>query len=337
MYYNFSCFPKIPIALFCLIFMQCINDADTADNSLLEASITSINESESLLISTPYGSSEVVHPDIIFLQEQKFGYHFFMAITPYPLSDDLSENPCLYASNDGTNFTEPIEGINPIVPAPSYGHNDDPDIFYDNDSGVFVLHYLETMYPDSQNLVRLTSSDGIIWQKETAINYIFDNGDEFILSPSLIKNSGFFRMFYINADGNQFRYLDSPDGKTWDKYALKEIHTGLPDSLHPWHADVFSDGDRYYIVWNGFSDNKECHDLFIAVSSDLNIWHFSDVPIMSHGHGSNIKKYYRSSGIVFKNTLALWYSYKTDGETWGVGVKKFSIDSLLTAVGLSRY
>ena len=68
------------------------------------------------------------------------GHHFYLALTPYPYSNDLLENPSLLVSDDGYQFHEERPGTNPLVPRPPVGHNDlDPSHHAETGQAVAVL------------------------------------------------------------------------------------------------------------------------------------------------------------------------------------------------------
>jgi hypothetical protein len=338
-----------------LFFTACSDSADhiltgqnksrenliSAAPKALEKIIDAMPEDAILTIPTYDGGNQVVHPDIAFFPKKDFGYQFLMVITPYPYSKDAFENPCLYAGNDGVTFVEPFDDINPLVNAPAYGFNDDPDIYYDSITGELKIYYLETMVPDSQNLICLSSDDSRNWQKNTAIHYDLSNGDDFVLSPAIIRVNDNYRIYYVSKARNRIRYMESRDGINWNKDEWTEVETGLPDTLRPWHLNVFGDNNSYFIIWNGYAGHRENlhipykNHIFLAKSKDLETWKFSDVPILKSSQDfHNSRKLYRSHALACGNTLAVWYSFSTTDGRWRLGFKKFALDSLLSGIGL---
>ena len=119
------------------------------------------NKKYKLSIPTYEKSGQIVHPDIQIREDPP---KYVLAFTPYPNTNDKFENPSIVISDDGLHFHEEKEGLNPLVPAPTKDHNDDPDLTFHN--RVYQMLYLETVRPDYQNLMLLTSKDRINWNKE---------------------------------------------------------------------------------------------------------------------------------------------------------------------------
>lgn len=160
----------------------------------------------------------VIHPDMVYFPEGKFGYKYWLFYTTN--MPEVRESPCLVRSNDGINFTS--EGINnPLsttrdidTPLWAASHIADPDVIYDND--MFYLFYTGV----SNNLINtstmtkeqgawkslsdtwrsfdskkaytclMTSVDGIEWKK--ADKPILAYGWE----PSLVKVNDEYMMWF---------------------------------------------------------------------------------------------------------------------------------------------
>jgi hypothetical protein len=48
-------------------------------------------------------TGQVVHPDVLYFANGWKGYKYWMIITGYYKSQDITENPYLFCSNDGIN------------------------------------------------------------------------------------------------------------------------------------------------------------------------------------------------------------------------------------------
>jgi hypothetical protein len=107
------------------------------------------NARQPLQIPTYDGSGQVVHPSVIdFLNEYGMdawaGYRYWMALTPYPQSQDRYENPSLYASHDGFTWVVPQDISNPLDQAPGgweKGFLNDPEMIYNPDTDQLWLYY----------------------------------------------------------------------------------------------------------------------------------------------------------------------------------------------------
>jgi|GEM_PF-592349 len=283
-----------------------------------------------LRIATYDGSNQAVHPDIVFFDQGFHGHKYYLTFTPYPFSVDRFENPSILASDDGFNFKEERSGLNPLAPQPAAGHNDDPDLFFDELSKQFWIYYLETLRPEKQNLVRLTSYDGIEWNKEKILEYDLVLGDNFILSPALVKYQEKYFLFAANNDGKGIKigHYESQDGKSWDKNRFIKANIIWPEHFRPWHVDVFSGGGWYYLLVNGnFYPLQDEQDLLVARSRDLENWELRARPLIYHG-AFNSRLIYRSTGLADEENLAVWFSYQNYHGRWGIGFKKFKLETL---------
>lgn len=283
-----------------------------------------------LNIPTYDESSQAVHPDILYFKDSFKGHYFYMVMTPYPYSDDDYENPSILVSENGCVFYEEKDSLNPLVEIPAYGYNNDPDIFFNNGTNEFYIHYLETMRPDSQNLILLKSSDGIEWYKSTAVRYDFNSGDDFIISPTMVMKDNTYYLFYVNKFlvGRPIQYYTSPSGIVWDKNFINDISIHFPEGFTPWHLDVFAGNQQYYMLCNGYFDDFNNQNLYMATSSDLINWHVGDEPILKNSPSFyNSRRIYRSTGVVDGNLLVVWFSFLTFDNEWKIGVKKYYLRS----------
>ena len=301
----------------------------SCDNNDVISSLNSIPQQKILHIPTYEGFNCSVHPDIVYFNEGYKGHYFYMSFTPFPFGEDKFENPSILVSDNGVDFYEEVHGINPIVSAPPYGHNDDPDLLYNYSNQTFHLYYLETMIPDSQNVVILTSENGILWQRTAVIHYDLKNPDPFILSPAGIQIESEFLLFFVNSSiANQpIQYLRSEDGIAWNPDEVYTIEYVLPQGFAPWHIDIFSDGNFYYLL---VSANYPHTDLYIAVSSNLEQWTFRQEPILDHKNTflGPCDRIYRSSGVAVDDLLIVWFSFMRLDGSWGIGIKKFNLSAL---------
>lgn len=296
--------------------------------------IDGLPDEQLLDVGTYEGSGQCVHPDVIYFPTAYQGNRFYMAFTPYPFSNDKFENPCLVKSNNGVDFTELWNGLNPLAKAPSYDHNDDPDLHFNPKTGKFYLYYLETMRPDSQNLICLESADWSSFTKHTAIHFEIATNDPFILSPAYLalNDDAGYRLYFVTVgDTLHIRTIYSNDGENWSKAAIEEVYTDLPPSIRPWHVDVFKAPVGYAMLCAGLTTPGSLlyQKLMLGTSLDGMHWHFLEKPLMTSDpefHGC--RSIYRSSGLWIDNKLAVWYSMMDTNNNWHIGIKKFNTDTL---------
>ncbi len=321
-------FPKI-IVLISLVGLSDCNFNLPTNHSNGNFDLQTLPQEMLLYIPTYDGSNQATHPDVLFFPEGRNGIYFYLVMTPYPWSNNRYENPSLLFSRNGVNFYEPVTGLNPLVPQPTYDHNNDPDLIFNPLTEAFNIFYLETMRPDSQNTVLLTSPDGIKWRKKTAVHYDLKAGDPFILSPAVIFVDSCFYMFYVKAQSTtqtEINYITSPDGEKWEKDSVNRVSTNFSAQFAPWHLDVFRDENYFYMLCCG--PYKDLN-LYLGQSTDLQNWKFLEEPIIRRSKNFyDSERIYRSSGIVQDNLLVVYFSLRTNLGQWRIGLKKFSLMEL---------
>jgi hypothetical protein len=108
-----TCSGKVVFVLPSLLILSCFLISLLSCTNL-EKILKKIPDNTHVYIPTYDGSNQVVHPDVLFINDT-----FRLAITPYPLGNNQYENPSVYESSDGFHFTELKSGINPLVTSPT--------------------------------------------------------------------------------------------------------------------------------------------------------------------------------------------------------------------------
>ena len=282
------------------------------------------NKRVKLYIPTYDNRNQIVHPDIL-LQAQTPTY--ILAFTPYPDTNDKFENPSIAVSDDGIHFHEEKKGLNPLVPAPEKDHNDDPDLTFHN--GLYQMIYLETVRPDYQNLMLLTSSDRLNWKKEILHHEVLNGKkDGFMLSPAVIYNNEKCFLFGVKKDftyGNSLFAINGTDIKNLDFSTQINLNlNGISKAYQPWHVDVFKDDKNGYVMLlcmvSPYSSNKREYALFAATSKNLIDWNFQKEPFITNC--------YRSSGFVRDGVLYTYFSSNVYADVWKTGLYKIRAAAL---------
>jgi len=297
-------------------------------------------------VATYDGSGQAVHPDVVRVDAVPGG-PFWLALTPYPQSDEKLENPCVYRSRDGLAWAEPAPGVNPVVPRPLFDHNSDPDLTWRD--GEFRLLYLETQRreyrPDSASfhLLRwVRSADGVGWSEpETALRWDLDR-DPLYLSPTLVQAPGGDRVYLVDGPGRRIVWFPWPV-PAGDPAGRPEpggtLETGL-SGVRPWHLDVFpAPGGWVALLCARGPDatNNADVDLWLGASPDLERWAFRPEPLLTAGPALlDTEAVYRSTGLVAQGRLCVWFSARTVPGRWIIGATSFPDDAvreLLAAAG----
>ncbi|MCS7103911.1 MAG: hypothetical protein NZ992_08560, partial [Candidatus Korarchaeum sp.] len=173
-----------------------------------------IAPSRFMLITPTYdGSGYAVHPDVLYFEHRwpnNRGYRYWMTFTPYPNCSFSYENPSILVSNDAKNWFEPRGLENPIVAPPSEGHYSDPDIF---SFGGKLWVFFRWSRGLEERIYAKSSSNGISWNREAII---INTTSESLLSPSVVVEEGFLKMWYIDIRPSpnllKLRTSNSPEG-----------------------------------------------------------------------------------------------------------------------------
>ena len=262
-----------------------------------------------LVIPTYDGSNQATHPDILLERGPDGAPHLTMAMTPYPYSNDRLENPSLLTGSDGMTFAPPPGVLAPLVPAPAYDHNDDPDLRRDPRTGDYEILYLETLRPKVQTLVALRSPDKVTWTRRDAIVYDLAHGAQFMVSPTAIEEGGKTYLFYVDATAHTLWGMVSADGTTWDAKTAAPIKIAL-GAVQAWHVDVIRGDGAYGLLISGFDTGGFKHqNLYLATSPDLETWTLRPEPLLGYRDPAlGVESLYRSTGVVEHGSLVVWYS-----------------------------
>jgi hypothetical protein len=264
-----------------------------------------------LVIPTYDGSNQATHPDVLLERDAQGAPHLTMAMTPYPFSDRRLENPSLVVSDDGMTFTAPPGVAAPLVPAPAYDHNNDPDLRRDPRTGAYELLYLETLRPHRQTLVALRSTDRRTWTRRDAAVYDLDAGAPFMVSPAAIEDAGVTYLFYVDTSNHAIYAMVSADGATWDPATAAPIHLAL-GAVQAWHVDVIRGDAGFGLLISGYVDQFEHQDLYLATSPDLVTWTLRPEPLLAwRDPALGVTSLYRSTGVVEHGSLVVWYAMQT--------------------------
>jgi hypothetical protein len=281
-----------------------------------------------LTFETYDGSGQVVHPDVFWVSDS-----LLLALTPYPLFMADYENPSLFFTKNGKNYSIPRGIHNPLIEKPKTGYNCDPDIFIDG-NGKLNLFYLEVLNDSIQSLKKIVFENDFTYKNSNIFTYNPKNGDDFVLSPASIYSKDKFELFYIKLSDKQkntIKYSSFKDLESISNRGFKTLPLNLPNDFTPWHLDVVKHQDYYYLLINGYygkqaewnSNQKENYTLYITKSKDLKNWtnignvlHRKNVPI------ENLKYLYRSSALITEKNFGIWYSFVENDNVWKIGFKK---------------
>lgn len=274
--------------------------------------------------TTYEGSGEVVHPDVVTFAEPWNGHRYWNAITPYPKSATQFENPSLFASEDGDNWTIPTGVTNPLQKT-ARGYLSDPDMVYEPVSNQLWLYYREVeerklpngkMAHLADHVWMTASSDGTHWG--TPKRVVTDPG-KFVVSPSIVRTSdGAWRMYQVDtgkdgcsAKGSTVKLRRSTDGITWSNPS----NAGLVQAgFVPWHIDVqyIPSRGEYWALTAAYVAARGCTttSLFLATSPDGTKWTTYPTPVLAPGDMPEFSSAVYRSTFAYESSdnVTIWFS-----------------------------
>src|SRR5699024_474863 len=138
-----------------------------------------------LSFETPCGTGLMTHPSVVDSIDGFGGFRYWMTGTPYDGVDDSIENPCVYASVDGTTWQIPPGASNPVAPRPPRpAYNSDAHLILDDD----VLHLWYRRTDDGfDTILHSHSIDGRTWAEFTSAARVPQNRER-MLSPTILRS-----------------------------------------------------------------------------------------------------------------------------------------------------
>lgn len=295
---------------------------------------------EILLSSTGW-----THPSVLHLNVPWNGYSYWMAITPYPNTDNQFENPHIFCSNDGVNWKEPAGITNPIEPCPDSAYNSDVNLMLDNNMLYCYFRMNGTL--SGRAMYVLKSNDGVHWSpKELVCTWPVEGID--VIAPSVIKDGNLFRCYGVSTG-------EAVQGNYYSNYAVRQMVSDNPvtgfrpvkDTEYkivgingrpwgmfqdPWHLEVQKLNDLWLILitttnHGGYGSGGR---LFLGYSKDGINFTFGSKPL------ANITGTYKSSfyptfdPVTKKIHIVLWRAMMVNG--WQVYHDEFDIRTGLLLV-----
>jgi hypothetical protein len=284
-----------------------------------------------LALSTYDGSGQTVHPDYAAPPRPWPTVKHYLAITPYPASNNKKENPTLYTGSDGVAWKNASGAPNPLV-FPAVGYLSDPDIVYARARNELYVYYRQSSDLDLIYLIR--SVDGRQWSKPAQVAAGPANT---ILSPAVVRRaSGDWLMWTVNPDsgcrgpGASVELRRSADGITWSK--AEPVAMGTPRGLSAWHIDVqwiHSRREFWALVPVKTAGGCATRQLYVATSPDGVTWRTLPSPLLTAGA---IREF---SDVVYRSTFSydvasddvtFWFSgarmEKSGAFTWSSAVQR---------------
>ena len=260
------------------------------------------------------------HPSVIYFPQKWNGKKYWMAFTPYfgtinTLSDYVQyENPHVMCSDDGINWTEPVDHFGNVIQNPlaqpvnaewaaansSFGYYSDTHIEM-GDDGYMYLYYRGNYMPyptltDTNKVVFILmrrSRDGVNWSEPVLIKSTTD--------ADVDNRSGMVSPAIVNVNG------------TWNYYDVAYSTT-----THPYAADNAQEGKFTFRMSGNSPDNFELRDAGKIVRFDSRPWGTAWEPwhidVKKFG---NLYLMVINAGLKnLSNGEGLFLAYSGDGWNW---------------------
>jgi hypothetical protein len=293
-----------------------------------------------LLISTPDGSGQPVHPDVVDTVTGFAGHRYWMACTPYPYGDDRLENPIIRVSPDGLRW-QPVAGApDPLVPTPAAPdeHWSDTDLVI-HDGMLHVIFRGCRRGDPHTTLWVMRSADGVDWTTPER----FWEGDRAV-SPALVRDTDGWSMWHVEADSTwvgQEARLVRHRGADLQHLSDRTV-CGLAIPGHVlWHLDVIATDEGFEALAAAYpqrSNAARCR-LFHAVSTDGVTFTLTQVdPVLRPRLGRwDSKVIYRSTFVKDADGgYRVWFAAGAWSRVWGIGYAAGPIAGLRRGGGATR-
>lgn len=284
-----------------------------------------LSDATLLAIATYDSSGQTVHPDVVRAHGNATG--FWLAITPYPNSSTVHENPSIYRSTDAVTWTTPVGATNPLVKGMAPSYLSDPDLVVDNDNRLWMYYRSVTR---TQNMVKLMrSTDGVHWDTSATVIEVPNHQ---LVSPSVVRSApnAAWQMWSVNpgergcsAPTTTIERRTSSDGIRWNAPSPVEL---VQPGQSIWHIDVqwIAARAEYWALYNTYASGTSCATtaLYLARSPDGVHWTTYPSPIARAGIiGAFRSLVYRSTFMTNPRAtqVTLWISgaeFANNAYTW---------------------
>lgn len=270
-----------------------------------------------LEINSPYRDDDgVVHPHILEFYNGFRGYRYIVAITPYYLTNEAEENPCIYGSNDLINF-DLLDGFDQpldVRPTPAYssGHNSDNVLAYDPRTGELICIWRQTLRNPNNDGVRVDA----LWMRKTKDGYSWTDRERIFKATDheLAKGAGSPAVVYDVASGYWYMYvttlsLTTDAMRLFKAKNLKEDAWEYAGTLvlpfKPWHQDIKIVGNKVCMLVYCYPPDNAIH--FGIADDFINFEWTQNLLLENNGYKSSFVPEFNE-----QNQMALKILYSTD-------------------------
>jgi hypothetical protein len=252
------------------------------------------NNATYLNITTYEGSGEVVHPSVIYTDMAWNGYHYLMAMTPYPEGSAAYEDPSMRYSNDKITWTMIQGQPDPIVPTPEVGFNSDPNIVLAGTRLYLFYRWAADTTPTLLYCNFTTTTDGVTWTTPVTTDL------PYMRSQSFAYENGQWTAYGHNLTTNNIEYrYTSSDAQHWTQNGNVSFSNIVPQ----WHSDI----KKYDGIWQALITSTTRGYFFYSYDG-LTFIQPTESPVLSGVPGEWDQSIYKSSFVKIGNEYDVWYN-----------------------------
>jgi len=305
-----------------------------------------------LFIEDFSGYNQPYHPSVCYIPEGFAGYTYWMVQTPFPKGKlpyrDRWECPCVYASNNGIDWT-PIKNPLDDLTEAEIANGDyfsDPHIFYNRKSLRLEVWYRIThrngeLLPTT--VLKKITPDAVTWgSRATVIDLQApDNGvGDMVRSPAISFDTVLdkYRMWYVDGapgvNGRHVSYSESLDGLTWSA----KVDTTLSGhhNIDPWHMDLQYVNGIYHLLVLGANVGDTVLKLWYFTSTDGLNFDFKKIMLEPNGIKGSYHSFqvYRSC-LLFNGSCWRMYFTEEDDDKSYIGLMEGSTPLTMDIVDIN--
>ena len=270
-------------------------------------------------------NNHAVHPRVIYDKEEKFGYPWIMAFTPYSFMNDITENPSIVVSENGVDWFVP-EGLeNPIVGkhVEPKTHFSDPDIFINGD--IIELWYRQSdKNTKLSRILRRKSTDLLNWTDEEII-FDYGTGGYGFGAPTMVLLNGEYNIYYkTNMYLNNDLYVlrKSTDLINWTEPEMIYFDYGDEwNNYNAWHVEINYIDGKFYALNMAYPSIDGTDAVLFAFQSEDGINFTNPIKVIeTTENGFDNKNIYKSTFAIKDNNIWLFYSAFNDKKESYIGL-----------------
>lgn len=270
----------------------------------------------SLALTTPEGSGQTVHPDVVTMPSGWPGSHQYLLITPYPNGESGFENPSIFEGSSALSWSPPAGVTNPVA-SPPLGYLSDPDAVAVPETNELWVYYRQVLTYNEVYVIQ--SADGVHFRSPIIVASAHNHD---LISPTVVhRGPGDWMMWSVKggdgcaAASTSVELRRSLDGLNWSP--PEQVSLSQVGGFYPWHIDVewIPSRQEFWALYNGkLPGSCNTPALFVATSTDGLSWTTYPSPILTKGASPELMDIvYRSTFTYDAATDAIdfWYSGAT--------------------------